>query len=75
MLKQSSDYRRPAGCLYRGYQNPYALWVINKVIAPEGWLCVAENKARSKYNEPKWDMVVNATSILETDAYKCYLHS
>ncbi|MEY9138381.1 hypothetical protein ABIE79_009909, partial [Bradyrhizobium diazoefficiens] len=28
-----------------------------------------------KYNEPKWDMVVNATSILETDAYKCYLHS
>jgi hypothetical protein len=74
-LKGSTYYREPAGCLYRGYQNPYVLWVVNSIIAPNAWMCIAENKERDKYNDPQWDIVVAGSDASETSTYKCFLKS
>jgi hypothetical protein len=65
-------WRKPAGCLYFGYQNPYVQWVVNAFVAPGHWKCIARITKRENFNDAVYEPILR-DGAEEGDGWKCYL--
>ncbi|MBR0895779.1 hypothetical protein JQ616_12520 [Bradyrhizobium tropiciagri] len=69
----SGYYQQPSGCLYRGYQNPYVQWLVNKVVGDGMFRCIAQRKARDKYEDFVYAPVLRDFPSDHSETWDCVL--
>ncbi|WP_143278951.1 hypothetical protein [Bradyrhizobium sp. C9] len=69
---QNSASREPLGCLYFGYQNRYVQWIVNSLVAPGDWRCIARMTKREKFDDPVFQPILRDGNS-EGDGWKCDL--
>jgi hypothetical protein len=72
-LRVSRYYRKPAGCLYSGYQNPFIQWIANTVVGAGMFKCIARTKEREKYDDPVYSPVLRDFPSDHSDTWACVL--
>jgi hypothetical protein len=63
-------WTKPTGCLY---QNPYVQWIVNSIVAPGRWKCIARWSKRENFDDPVYQPVLVGGDN-EGKGWKCFLY-
>ena len=73
-VERDSNLRKPYGCLYWGYQNPYVLYIINWYFAKDDLLCIVRFLDFGVRMQGNLYMPIFKDEPAQAPNYYCYLY-
>jgi hypothetical protein len=73
VVEKDSNLRKPYGCYYWGYQNPYVLYIINWYFAKDDLLCIIRIVDAELQQITLYEPLLKGNPN-QTNKYYCYLY-